>query len=68
MNSYYETFLLYRALIRPGRFDTRITITLPDVKARKDILNIHCKKVILGPDVDLEVLARGTSGFSGKSN
>ena len=54
-----------RALIRPGRFDRRVVITLPDVRARHDILRVHSTKVKLSPDVDLEILARGTSGFSG---
>ena len=54
-----------RALIRPGRFDSTVTITLPDVKARHDILKVHSAKVKLDPDVDLEIIARGTSGFSG---
>ena len=54
-----------RALIRPGRFDRRVVITLPDVRARHDILKVHLAKVKLSPDVDLQILARGTSGFSG---
>jgi ATP-dependent metalloprotease len=56
---------LDKALIRPGRFDSTVTITLPDVKARHDILKVHSAKVKLDPDVDLEIIARGTSGFSG---
>ena len=56
----------YRALIRPGRFDRRVVITLPDVRARHDILKVHSAKVKLSPEVDLEILARGTSGFSGE--
>ena len=57
---------VHRALIRPGRFDRRVVITLPDVRARHDILRVHSAKVKLSPAVDLEILARGTSGFSGR--
>ncbi len=53
------------ALLRPGRFDRQITIDLPDLKGRLDILKIHAKKVKLAPDTDLRVIARGTPGFSG---
>lgn len=53
------------ALIRPGRFDRQITVPLPDVKGRLEILQVHAKKVKLGPDVDLERLARATPMFSG---
>ena len=53
------------ALIRPGRFDRQITVPLPDVKGRVEILKVHAKKVKLGPDVDLERIARGTPMFSG---
>lgn len=53
------------ALIRPGRFDRQITVPLPDVKGRLEILKVHCKKVKLGPNVDLSKLARGTPMFSG---
>jgi ATP-dependent Zn protease len=56
---------LDKALIRPGRFDSRINIPLPDVRARREILKVHAKKVLLSSDVDLEVVARGTTGFSG---
>ena len=51
--------------MRPGRFDSTVTITLPDVKARHDILKVHAAKVKLSPEVDLEIIARGTAGFSG---
>ncbi|MFT5423986.1 MAG: cell division protease FtsH [Phycisphaerales bacterium] len=53
------------ALIRPGRFDRQITVPLPDVKGRLEILMVHAKKVKMGPDVDLEKIARGTPAFSG---
>ncbi|MCG5055783.1 MAG: ATP-dependent zinc metalloprotease FtsH [Myxococcales bacterium] len=53
------------ALLRPGRFDRRIIVPRPDVKGRSGILKVHTKKVPLSGDVDLEVLARGTPGFSG---
>ncbi|GIK19372.1 MAG: hypothetical protein AMXMBFR77_13390 [Phycisphaerales bacterium] len=53
------------ALIRPGRFDRQIVVPLPDVKGRLEILRVHAKKVKLGPDVDLERLARMTPMFSG---
>jgi cell division protease FtsH len=53
------------ALLRPGRFDRRVVVPLPDIKGRLQILGIHAKKVPLTPDVDLEVLARATPGFSG---
>ncbi|MCW5758056.1 MAG: ATP-dependent zinc metalloprotease FtsH [Phycisphaeraceae bacterium] len=53
------------ALVRPGRFDRQITVSLPDLKGRLEILSVHAKKVKLGPDVDLEKIARGTPMFSG---
>jgi len=53
------------ALTRPGRFDRRVDVPLPDVVGRKQILEVHANKVKLGPDVDLERLARGTPMFSG---
>jgi cell division protease FtsH len=53
------------ALLRPGRFDRRIVVNRPDVKGREGILGVHTKKIPLGDDVDVAVLARGTSGFSG---
>ncbi len=53
------------ALIRPGRFDRQIVVPLPDVKGRLEILKVHAKKVKLGPDVDLERVARMTPMFSG---
>jgi cell division protease FtsH len=53
------------ALTRPGRFDRQITVHLPDVKGRYEILQVHAAKVKLADDVDLEKLARGTPMFSG---
>jgi cell division protease FtsH len=53
------------ALLRPGRFDRQIVVPNPDVIGREKILRVHVRKVPLGPDVDLKVLARGTPGFSG---
>ncbi|MBI2833296.1 MAG: ATP-dependent metallopeptidase FtsH/Yme1/Tma family protein [Acidobacteria bacterium] len=53
------------ALLRPGRFDRRIVVNRPDVKGREGILVVHTKKIPLADDVDVRVLARGTSGFSG---
>lgn len=53
------------ALIRPGRFDRQISVPAPDVKGRYEILKVHAKKIKMGPDADLEKLARGTPMFSG---
>ena len=53
------------ALLRPGRFDRQIVISNPDFIGREKILRVHVRKVPLGPDVDLKVVARGTPGFSG---
>jgi cell division protease FtsH len=53
------------ALLRPGRFDRRIVVNRPDVKGREGIFAVHTKKIPLGDDVNIHVLARGTSGFSG---
>ena len=53
------------AILRPGRFDRRITVTRPDVRGREAILRVHAKKTPLAPDVDLSLIARGTPGFSG---
>ncbi len=53
------------ALTRPGRFDRQVVVALPDLKGRLEILRVHAKKVKLGPDVDLERIARGTPMFSG---
>lgn len=53
------------ALLRPGRFDRRITVPLPDIDGREKILEVHMKKVPLAPDVDTRSLARGTPGMAG---
>ena len=53
------------ALLRPGRFDRQITIPLPNLAEREAILAVHCRGKKLDPDVDLNVVARGTPGFSG---
>ncbi len=53
------------ALLRPGRFDRRIVVNRPDVKGREGILGVHTRKIPLSENVDVHVLARGTSGFSG---
>ena len=53
------------AILRPGRFDRRIVVNRPDVRGREAILRIHTRKVPLGPDVELGVIARGTPGFVG---
>jgi cell division protease FtsH len=53
------------ALLRPGRFDRRIVVSRPDLKGREGILAVHTKKIPLADDVEIRVLARGTSGFCG---
>ena len=53
------------ALLRPGRFDRRVPVELPDLRGREDILKVHAKKVKLGDDVDLNAIARAASGASG---
>ncbi len=53
------------ALLRPGRFDRQVVVPLPDVRGRKQILAVHTKRNPLAADVDLDILARGTPGFSG---
>ena len=57
--------VLDQALLRPGRFDRQISLDLPDLKGRLGILGVHAKKVKIADGVDLEVVARGTPGFSG---
>ncbi len=57
--------MLDPALLRPGRFDRQVYIELPDLAGRREILNLYAKKVKVGPDVNLQDLARGTTGFSG---
>ncbi|WP_371169861.1 ATP-dependent zinc metalloprotease FtsH [Aliiroseovarius sp. 2305UL8-7] len=53
------------ALLRPGRFDRQVTVPNPDIKGREKILGVHARKVPLGPDADMRIIARGTPGFSG---
>ncbi|HNT52282.1 MAG TPA: ATP-dependent metallopeptidase FtsH/Yme1/Tma family protein, partial [Candidatus Syntrophosphaera sp.] len=57
--------ILDPALLRPGRFDRQVTVDLPDIKGRTEILRVHSLKVPLADDVNLELIARGTPGFSG---
>ncbi|MFV9972801.1 MAG: ATP-dependent zinc metalloprotease FtsH [Francisella endosymbiont of Hyalomma asiaticum] len=57
--------VLDRALLRPGRFDRQVTVSLPTVKGREAILKVHMKKIALGEDVRADWIARGTPGFSG---
>ncbi len=57
--------ILDPALLRPGRFDRRVVLDRPDMRGRIEILKVHCRGKPLAPDVDLEVLARQTPGFSG---
>ncbi len=53
------------ALLRPGRFDRRVIVDRPDIRGREEVLKVHSKKVPMAEDVDLNILARGTPGFSG---
>ncbi len=53
------------ALLRPGRFDRRVVVSRPDVRGREGILKVHTRKIPLGEDVDVSVIARGTPGFTG---
>lgn len=53
------------ALLRPGRFDRQVVVSLPDVQGREKILSVHLQKIAYSPDVDPKVIARGTPGFSG---
>ncbi|ADW16800.1 membrane protease FtsH catalytic subunit [Desulfobulbus propionicus DSM 2032] len=57
--------ILDPALLRPGRFDRQITISLPDVKGRLKILEVHAKKIVTSPEIDLAEIARSIPGFSG---
>jgi cell division protease FtsH len=54
-----------RCLLRPGRFDRQVYVTLPDIRGREQILNVHMRKMPLGTDVNASVIARGTPGMSG---
>jgi len=53
------------ALLRPGRFDREVQVPIPDIKGREKILKVHGKKIKIGPNVDLRIIARGTPGMSG---
>ena len=53
------------ALLRPGRFDRQVVLDLPDIRGRKQILEVHSKNIRLNPEVDLDLVAQSTSGFSG---
>jgi len=57
--------ILDSALLRPGRFDRRIVVNMPDVKGREDILKVHVKNIPLADNVELKIVARSTPGFSG---
>jgi cell division protease FtsH len=57
--------VLDKALLRPGRFDRQVTVSLPDIRGREQILNVHMRKVPIAPDVRADIIARGTPGFSG---
>ena len=57
--------VLDKALLRPGRFDRQIVVSLPDVRAREQILEVHSRKKKLAEDVDLKIIAKNTAGFSG---
>ncbi len=53
------------AMLRPGRFDRHVTVNRPDLRGREAILRVHARRVLVAPDVDLAVIARGTPGFTG---
>ncbi len=57
--------ILDPALLRPGRFDRQVYVSLPDIRGREAILNVHMRKVPVGQDIRADLLARGTPGFSG---
>lgn len=57
--------VLDNALLRPGRFDRQVTVPLPDIKGREQILKVHMRKVAIGDNINAAVIARGTPGFSG---
>ena len=57
--------VLDKALLRPGRFDRQLVVNLPDLNGRLAILKVHTRKLPLDPSVDLKIIARGTTGFSG---
>ena len=57
--------VLDKALLRPGRFDRQVYVSLPDIRGREQILKVHVRKVPMDDNVDLKIVARGTPGFSG---
>ncbi|MES2300298.1 MAG: ATP-dependent zinc metalloprotease FtsH [Pseudomonadota bacterium] len=57
--------VLDKALLRPGRFDRQVVVSLPDIRGREQILNVHMRKVPISTDVKADIIARGTPGFSG---
>ncbi len=57
--------ILDAALLRPGRFDRQVYVTLPDIRGREQILNVHMRKIPIGQDVSPSIIARGTPGMSG---
>jgi len=57
--------VLDEALLRPGRFDRQVTVPLPDIRGREQILHVHMRKVPISPDVRADIIARGTPGMSG---
>lgn len=57
---------LDKALLRPGRFDVEVQVPVPDLAGRKEIFEYYLGKVKVGPDVDVNVLGRGTTGFTGR--
>jgi cell division protease FtsH len=57
--------ILDAALLRPGRFDRQVYVTLPDIRGREQILNVHMRKIPIGQDVQANIIARGTPGMSG---
>jgi len=57
--------VLDSALLRPGRFDRQVTVPLPDIRGREQILKVHMRRVPIGKSVDAAIIARGTPGFSG---
>merc|ERR1719316_1890181 len=59
--------MLDSALVRPGRFDRRVPVDLPDVKGRREILNVHVRGKPLASELDLDIIAKRTIGFSGAS-
>merc|ERR1719399_1922552 len=59
--------VLDSALLRPGRFDRRVPVDLPDVQGRLEILKVHCRGKPLAEELDLNIVAKRTTGFSGAS-